>query len=101
MGQRPGDRDVRRAAATAAPQAAQSSAVRRIQSAAIMDTEERRALALVRYGATMLTLLLLTAALLPVRETIGLLNIGLLYLIAVIGATTFAGQRAGILASLL
>src|SRR5436190_3343681 len=99
MGQRPGDRVVRRTAAV--PQAAQSSPVRRIRSAAMLDTEDRSAPAIVRYGATILALLLLTVALLPVRETIGLLNIGLMYLIVVIGATTFAGQRAGILAAVL
>lgn len=99
MGQRPGDRIVRRAAAR--PEATQSSPVKRIQSATIGDTEERRPSAVVRYGATILVLVSLTAALLPVRETIGLLNIGLMYLVVVIGATTFAGRRAGIFASVL
>ena len=49
----------------------------------------------------MAALALLTVALWPLRETISLLNIGLTYLIVAIGATTFAGQRAGILASVL
>ena len=40
-------------------------------------------------------------ALWPLRETVSLLNIGLTYLIVAIGATTFAGQGAGILASVL
>jgi two-component system sensor histidine kinase KdpD len=42
-----------------------------------------------------------TVLLWPVKESIGLLNIGLVFLIVVIGATVFAGQRAGIIAALL
>src|SRR5436189_3835331 len=56
---------------------------------------------LVRYGATIGALGLVTAGLWPLRESIGLLNIGLIYLIVVIGATVLAGRNAGILASLL
>jgi two-component system sensor histidine kinase KdpD len=54
-----------------------------------------------RYGGTVVALAAVTAALWPVREEIGLLNIGLVFLIAVIGATVFAGRWAGILASVL
>lgn len=56
---------------------------------------------LLRYGGTVVLLCLTTAALWPLRETTGLLNIGLVYLIVIIGVTVFAGQRAGLLASLL
>ena len=42
-----------------------------------------------------------TWLLLPIRDTIGLLNIGLIYLILVIGATLWAGQFAGVLAAVL
>src|SRR5438105_2262092 len=99
MSQRPGDRIIRREKAE--PEAARSSPVQRFRSAAILDTEERGASALVRYGGTVVALALLTGALLPLRGIITPLNIGLVYLIVVIGATTFGGQRAGILASVL
>ena len=55
----------------------------------------------VRYGATLGALALTMAALWPVRDSVGLLNIGLVFLIVVIGATVWAGRSAGILASVL
>jgi two-component system sensor histidine kinase KdpD len=56
---------------------------------------------LLRYGTTLGVLALVTAVLWPVRETIGLLNIGLIYLMVVVGATVFGGRGAGICASVL
>jgi two-component system sensor histidine kinase KdpD len=56
---------------------------------------------LARYGGTVAVLLGVTAALVPVREQLGLLNIGLVYLTVMIGATLLAGRWAGILASFL
>ena len=56
---------------------------------------------LIRYALSALTLALTTAALWPVRATAGLLNIGFAYLAIIIGATMFAGRRAGIFASAL
>jgi two-component system sensor histidine kinase KdpD len=56
---------------------------------------------LVRHGGTVFALSLTTALLILVREDIGLLNMGLVYLIVIIGATLFAGRLAGILASVL
>jgi len=55
----------------------------------------------IRYGSALLALGLTTAALVPVRESVGLLNIAMVYLVVVICITVFAGRRAGILASLL
>jgi len=54
-----------------------------------------------RYGATVAVLGIATAVLWPLRESAGLLNIGLIYLVIVIGVTVFLGRRAGVLASLL
>lgn len=54
-----------------------------------------------KYVVVMLALAVTTLALWPGRETIGLLNIGLVFLIVVLGATLWAGQWAGILASVL
>jgi two-component system sensor histidine kinase KdpD len=99
MRRHPADRALRRAKAI--PEAARSSPLQHLQRAGLLDTQEHETPALVRYGVTIAVLAVLTGALLPVRETLDLLNIGLMYLIVVIGATTFAGQRAGILASVL
>src|SRR4051794_12199399 len=100
MGRRPGDRTVHRV--RVAPEAAPGGSVRRLlDGVRILDAEEQMAPALVRYGGTVAALAVLTLALYPLRETISPLNIGLTYLVAAIGATTFAGQRAGILASVL
>src|SRR4051794_25948712 len=101
MRQRPGDRIVHRVKAT--PVGARSGPVRRrMGGVSMLDTnKEYMTPALARYGATVAALGLLTLALWPLRETISLLNIGLTYLIVAIGATTFAGQGAGILASVL
>src|SRR5688500_612549 len=56
---------------------------------------------LVRYGGTLVAPSLATTLLYPMRESIGLLNIGMVFLIVVVGATVLAGQRAGIFASIL
>src|SRR6476620_1588188 len=50
---------------------------------------------LLKFLVVVAVLALTTWALLPVRETIGLLNIGLIYLVVVIGATLWAGQWTG------
>ena len=62
---------------------------------------ERRVPALAGYAGTVLALGLVTALLWPIKEDIGLLNIGLIFLVLVIAATTLAGRNAGILASVL
>ena len=54
-----------------------------------------------RYSAVLAALILATALLIPIREVAGLLNMGLVYLILVIGATVFGGREVGIWASLL
>ncbi|MEO8286551.1 MAG: ATP-binding protein [Chloroflexota bacterium] len=54
---------------------------------------------LLRYGGTFAVLSATTALFLPFREDIGLLNVGLVYMVAIIGATLFAGRLAGVLAS--
>jgi two-component system, OmpR family, sensor histidine kinase KdpD len=54
-----------------------------------------------KYAVVMLALAVTTWALWPVRETIGLVNIGLVFLIIVLGATLWAGQWAGILTAVL
>ena len=56
---------------------------------------------LLRYGLSTAALALTTAALWPFRESLGLLNIGLVYLVVIIGITLFAGRRAGLFASVL
>lgn len=55
----------------------------------------------VRYGATLAVLGVTTAAMWPFREIAGLLNIGLVYLMVVIGVTVFGGRWAGVVASFL
>lgn len=55
----------------------------------------------VRYGWTVVVLGGLTALLWPVREAIGLLSVGLVFLIVVIGTTLRGGGRTGIFAALL
>lgn len=69
-----------------------------LASSGPQDATSRRAL---RYAATVAALAAATALLWPVKESIGLLNIGLVFLVVIIGSTVFAGQRAGIFASLL
>ncbi len=66
-----------------------------------LDPGRAPASRLVRYGGTLGALALAMAALWPVRQDIGLLNIGLVFLVVVIGATVLAGRNAGILASVL
>src|SRR5215204_776922 len=94
MHQRPGDRIARRPRAVAMP-------VRRGRFAITAEPAHHLASRLLRYGTTVLVLAGVTAALWPLRQTIGLLNIGLIYLVVVVGATVFAGRWAGVLASLL
>ncbi|HUS14278.1 MAG TPA: ATP-binding protein [Chloroflexia bacterium] len=53
------------------------------------------------YGLTTVALALVTAGFWPVREWVGLLNIGLVYLVTVVGAATLAGRGAGLWASVL
>ncbi len=55
----------------------------------------------VRYGWTAVALGGMTALLWPVRAGIGLLSVGLVFLIVVIGATLRGGRRTGIFAALL
>src|SRR5688572_15194740 len=52
-----------------------------------------------RYGGTLASPALATLLLWTVKETIGLLNIGMIFLIVVVGATVLAGRQAGIFAS--
>ncbi|MDQ2810074.1 MAG: DUF4118 domain-containing protein [Chloroflexota bacterium] len=54
-----------------------------------------------RYGGVLLALAGVTAALEPFKESIGLLNIGLIFLVVVVGAATFGGLGPGLLASVL
>jgi two-component system sensor histidine kinase KdpD len=56
---------------------------------------------LLGYGATVAALAFVTALLVPVRESVGLLNMALVYLVVVVGATVLAGRRAGVVASLV
>ncbi|MEO6458351.1 MAG: ATP-binding protein [Chloroflexia bacterium] len=56
---------------------------------------------ILRYGGTLAALSIVTGLLFPVRQTIGLLNIGMVFLIVVVGATVLAGRHAGIAASIL
>lgn len=99
MSNRPGDRIVymqKRSSDSARRQEKLNSA--NLQTT---DTEHTARSRLVRYGATAAALALTTAVLSPLRDTVGLLNAGLVYLVVVVGATVFAGQKAGLLASLL
>ncbi len=68
--------------------------------AAPLDPESRPVARWVRVACTVGALLLVTAVVAPIRQEIGPLNIGLIYLIVVVGATVFFGRGAGILASL-
>ncbi|HMA33407.1 MAG TPA: ATP-binding protein [Chloroflexia bacterium] len=52
-----------------------------------------------RYGLTVLALAATTAGFWPLKESAGLLNIGLVYLIVVAGAATFGGRGPGLLAA--
>ena len=98
MSLRPGDRVTRRSH----PSPLVPSSARRLSRAVISDDPTHTlASRLGRYGATVVALVLVSVALFPVRDAIGLLNIGLVYLIVVVGATVFAGRWAGILAALL
>ncbi len=96
MSQRPGDRVARRVR-PARPEAAAP----RLRLLLAAPRAAWAAHWTVRYGGTVLALLLATAALYPIRSEIGLLNVGLLFLIIIIAATVFAGGRPGILASVL
>lgn len=73
-------------------------------SARIMDFEaEQHTLRsrLLRYGGTLVLLAGVTATLTPLREALGLLNMALVYLVAVIGLTVYGGRWTGVLASVL
>lgn len=65
------------------------------------NSEESARVQAVKYAGVLTALALTTWALWPVRETIGLLNIGLVYLIVILGATIWAGQWAGIASAVL
>jgi two-component system, OmpR family, sensor histidine kinase KdpD len=67
----------------------------------VLELGTGRAPSLIRYGASALALVLVTALMIPLREHADLLNIGLVYLVVVILVTILAGQLAGILASVL
>jgi two-component system sensor histidine kinase KdpD len=99
MGQRPGDRILHRVKEV--PEPTPTNPGQRVRGAIIFDASERQVPAFLRYLVTVLALALLTGILWPVREDVGLLTVGFLYLIVVIGATTLCGQGAGILASVL
>ena len=99
MAQRPGDRTLHRVK-TVPPTPAKTPA-QRLRSAVMLDAGGREIPVIVRYAATVLALALLTGVLWPLHQSIGSLSVGFLYLIVVIGATTFGGQGAGILASIL
>ena len=96
MNRRPGARDARRRAVFPVPPHG-----RPVPNLLRRDLAHTPAARLARYGGTVGALLLVTAVFVPVREHIGLLNIGLIYLTLVIGATILAGRWAGILASFL
>lgn len=66
-----------------------------------VPTGDSLAARVARYSLMAAILALTTAALWPLRESAGLLNIGLVYLVEIIGVTVFLGRRAGIVASLL
>lgn len=108
MRPRPGDRVVRRvrsevaAAGNAEPPGLESAGKRgRPPIMFAPDIRHTRGARLLRYGGTVAVLAVLTAAFVPVRETLGLLNMGLGFLMVVMGATIWAGRRAGLLAALL
>ncbi len=98
MGYRPGDRVVHRLR-----KQENSKLKLRIPPANLTGTlgEERAVWRAARYILTLALLGITTALLWPLRETAGLLNIGLVYLVVVIGVTVFIGRRPGVLASLL
>ena len=54
-----------------------------------------------RYVGTLLVLGVATGGLWPIKEAAGLLNIGLVFLVIVVGATTLGGRRSGLLASVI
>jgi two-component system sensor histidine kinase KdpD len=101
MSHRAGERVIQRVRSaphhTSARRLAFADSLRALPAQAEGSTRSR----LLRYGGTVIALGLATALLWPLRQTIGLLNIGLVLLVVVIGATVLAGQRAGIFASLL
>src|SRR5262245_3420153 len=100
LGKRPGNVVIRRARAhpvrRVRPIIADRSGI-----ALELDMEHTARSRALRYGGTVAALAVTTALLWPVKEEIGLLNIGLVYLIVVVGATVLAGRNAGILASVL
>ncbi len=97
MNRRPGDRVARLARYSAAP----APPWRSPQAAIAHDITHTPLSRVVRYGTTAAVLVGVTATLWPLRETIGLLNIGLIFLMVVVGATVFGGRGAGIVASVL
>lgn len=97
MSQRPGDRTIRRVARVPRPR---TSWWRAIGGVATLNRESTTLSRILGYIGTLAALALVTALLFPVRETIGLLNVGMVYLVVVVGATVLAGQRAGIFASI-
>lgn len=107
MKPRPGDRVVRRARSRAAAGPEEPSGTKSARQSArapgllAPDIAHTFSARLLRYGGTVAALVALTAAFVPVRETLGLLNMGLGFLMVVIAATILAGRRAGILAAFL
>lgn len=65
------------------------------------DREHSLGSRVLRYAGTAVVLGLATAVLWPLRESVGLLNTGLVFLVLVIGATVFGGQKTGLFASVL
>ena len=98
-GNQPGNQMVRRTRTVSGPVARRQHPLTR--RAGTLQTGEGIKPRLIRYGGTLAALSLATALLYPVRESIGLLNIGMVFLIVVVGATVLAGQTAGLFASVL
>ncbi|HMA35795.1 MAG TPA: DUF4118 domain-containing protein, partial [Chloroflexia bacterium] len=75
--------------------------LRILRAVPLPNTDVPPASRMVRVGGTLAALAAVTLVLWPLRDTIGLLNSGLAYLVVVVGTTVLAGQRAGILAAVL
>ncbi len=72
---------------------------RLIDEPAAEDTLGRREIR--HYVSTLLVLSAATGAFWPIKEAVGLLNIGLVFLVIVVGAATIGGRRSGLLASVV
>ncbi len=99
MSQLPGDRIIYRSKRK--PSSGRTPSLQSGGDLLMAEREQSIGSRILRYFGIVALLGVATAILWPFREAMGLLNMGMHFLVLVIGATVFGGQKEGLLASVL